>query len=49
MGILLFGFGGNIFIYPIVIFFITSTMLSFIKKDDQKLKEDNDGIVYEKI
>ena len=41
MGILLFGFGGNIFIYPIVIFFITSTMLSFIKKDDQKTQRIN--------
>ena len=37
MAALLFGFGGYSYIYPIVVFFITSTILSFFKKQNTKI------------
>tara|TARA_B100001250_G_C19548920_1_gene678101 strand:- start:13 stop:720 length:708 start_codon:yes stop_codon:yes gene_type:complete len=37
MAALLFGFGGYSYIYPIVVFFITSTILSLFKKQNTKI------------
>ena len=44
MAILLFGYGGNDYIYPIITFFITSSILSIIKKQETKIKKSNRSI-----
>jgi len=44
MAVLLFGFGGYSYIYPIVVFFISSTIVSFYKKQDIETKKSNRNI-----
>ena len=44
MAILLYGFGGRSYIYPLVVFFITSSILSHFKKDNIKIKKSNRNI-----
>ena len=41
MAVLLFGFGGYSYTYPIVVFFITSTILSFIKNQNSEIKKSD--------
>ncbi len=41
MATLLFGFGGDSYIYPLVVFFITSTILSFFKKQNTEITKSN--------
>ena len=41
MAVLLFGFGGYSYTYPIIVFFITSTILSFFKKQNTEIKKSN--------
>ena len=41
MAVLLFGFGGYSYTYPIVVFFITSTILSFIKNQHSEIKKSD--------
>jgi len=45
MAALLFGFGGYSYTYPIAVFFITSTILSFIKKQNTEIKKSNRTII----
>ena len=44
MAILLFGFGGEAYLYPLVIFFITSSILSQFKKNNIEIKHSNRSI-----
>ena len=44
MAILLYGFGGSSYIYPLVVFFITSSILSHFDKENIKIKKSNRNI-----
>ena len=44
MAILLYGFGGSSYIYPLVVFFIISSILSHFKKDKFEIKKSNRNI-----
>jgi len=44
MAILLYGFGGSSYIYPLVVFFITSSILSHFKKNNIKIKKSDRNI-----
>ena len=44
MAILLYGFGGSSYIYPLVVFFIISSILSHFKEDKFEIKKSNRNI-----
>ena len=44
MAIFLLGFGGNNYLYPLVVFFITSSALSFVQKENINKKDSNRNI-----
>ena len=44
MAVLLFGFGGETYLYPLVIFFITSSILSNFNIKNNKIKQSNRNI-----
>ena len=44
MAILLYGFGGSSYMYPLVVFFIISSILSHFKKDKFEIKKSNRNI-----
>ena len=44
MAILLYGFGGSSYIYPLVVFFLTSSILSHFDKENIKIKKSNRNI-----